>query len=132
VLTRTAVEEVLRFDPSVQLTARVALDDIEVGGATLAKGEQALLLIAAANRDRDQFEDPDAFDVGRQDNRHLAFSHGAHFCLGASLARLEGQVVFEAVATRIRDLAVTVDKPEYKESFVLRGLAALPVSFVSR
>jgi cytochrome P450 len=128
-LTRTAVEEVLRFDPPVQFTARVALDDIDIDGTTLGKGDQAIVLVAAANRDPDQFPDPDTFDVGRADNRHLAFGLGAHFCLGAPLARIEGQVALEALATRVEDLAIAVEQPEYKTNIVLRGLAALPVTF---
>ncbi len=128
-LARTAVEEVLRFDPPVQFTARVALDDIDVSGTTLSKGEQAILLLAAADRDPEQFPDPDRFDVGRQDNRHLAFSLGAHYCLGAPLARLEGLVAFEALAARVGDLRLAVEQPEYKDNIVLRGLSALPVTF---
>src|SRR4051812_1456995 len=81
-LARTAVEEVLRYDPPVQFTARVALEDMDMDGTTIEKGAQAIVLLAAANRDPEQFVDPDAFDVGRQDNRHLAFGLGAHFCLG--------------------------------------------------
>ena len=128
-LARSAVEEVLRYDPPVQFTARVALDDIDVDGTTLPKGGQAILLIAAANRDREQFADPDVFDVGRQDNRHLAFGLGAHFCIGAPLARVEGQVALAAMATRLADLELAIEQPEYKENIVLRGLAALPVTF---
>ena len=128
-LARTAVEEVLRYDPPVQFTARVALEDMDVSGTTLEKGAQAILLLAAANRDPEQFENPDAFDVGRQDNRHLAFGLGAHFCLGAPLARVEGQVALQAVATRVTDLGLAVEAPEYKENIVLRGLSALPVTF---
>jgi cytochrome P450 len=128
-LVRTAVEEVLRFDPPVQFTARVALEDIDIDGTTLGKGDQAIVLVAAANRDPEQFGDPDTFDVGRQDNRHLSFGLGAHFCLGAPLARVEGQLALEAVATRLADLALTVDQPEYKTNIVLRGLASLPVTY---
>jgi cytochrome P450 len=95
----------------------------------LGKGDHAMILIAAANRDPEQFPDPDRFDVGREDNHHLAFGFGAHFCLGAPLARVEGQVALEALATRVTDLTVTVDPPEYKENIVLRGMAALPVTF---
>lgn len=128
-LARTAVEEVLRFDPPVQFTARVALEDIDIDGTTLGQGDQAIVLVAAANRDPEQFDDPDTFDVGRPDNRHLSFGLGAHFCLGAPLARVEGQVALEAVATRLADLALAVDQPEYKTNIVLRGLASLPVTF---
>jgi len=128
-LVRTTVEEVLRFDPPVQFTARVAMDDIDFDGTTLGKGDQAIVLIGAANRDPEQFDDPDAFDIGRHDNRHLAFGLGAHFCLGAPLARVEGQVALEAIAAKVDDLALAVDQPEYKTNIVLRGLSALPVSF---
>jgi len=129
-LARTAVEEVLRYDPPVQFTARVALDDIDIDRTTLERGGQAILLLAAGNRDPEQFADPDSFDVGRQDNRHLAFGLGAHFCLGAPLARVEGQVALEAVASRLDHLSLAVEQPEYKENIVLRGLAGLPVTFV--
>jgi len=130
-LVRTAVEEILRYDPPVQFRARVALDDIDLDGTTLGKGEFAMVLVAAANRDPEQFPEPDTFNVGRQENRHLSFGLGAHFCLGAPLARVEGQVALEALATRIDDLAVAVEQPEYKQNIVLRGLAALPVTFAT-
>jgi cytochrome P450 len=128
-LVRTAVEEVLRYDPPVQFTARVALESMDIDATTLEQGAQAILLIAAANRDPEQFDNPDTFDVGRQDNRHLSFGLGAHFCLGAPLARAESQVALEAMATRVTDLALAVDAPEYKDNIVLRGLAALPLTF---
>jgi cytochrome P450 len=127
-LVRTAVEEVLRFDPPVQFTARVALEDIDIDGTRLAKGDQAILLIAAGNRDPEQFADPDRFEVGRHDNRHLAFGLGAHFCIGAPLARVESQVALETLCRHVRGLALDVEQPEYKENIVLRGLAALPVT----
>jgi len=128
-LARTAVEEVLRYDPPVQFTARVALEDMDVSGTTIEKGAQAILLLAAANRDPEQFDKPDTFDVGRRDNHHLAFGLGAHFCLGAPLARVEGQVALAAIARGVSDLALAVDAPEYKDNIVLRGLASLPVTF---
>ena len=127
-LARSAVEEVLRYDPPVQLDGRIAMTDIEVGGVTVAAGEQAMILLAAANRDPEQFDDPDAFEVTRSDNRHLSFGHGIHFCLGAPLARLEGQVALTALVRRFPDLALEVDDPPYKENVVLRGLASLPVT----
>jgi len=128
-LARGAVEEVLRYDPPVQFTARVALEDMDVSGTTIEKGAQAILLLAAANRDPEQFEKPDTFDVGRRDNHHLALGLGAHFCLGAPLARVEGQVALAAIARGVSDLALAVDAPEYKDNIVLRGLASLPVTF---
>ena len=97
-LMRTAVEEFLRFDGVVQATARIALEDVSIGGVAIPKGEGAILVIGAANRDPAQFEDPDRLDVARADNRHLAFGYGPHFCLGAGLARAEAQLALAASA----------------------------------
>ena len=127
-IARTAVEELLRFDPPVQLTARVALEDMEIGGQTLAKGTSAILLLGSANRDEAAFAEPDQLDVGRTDNHHLAFGFGTHFCLGAPLARLEGEVALTTLVRRFPDLALATDTPRYKENLVLRGLEELPLS----
>ncbi len=127
-VARSAVEELLRFDPPVQLTSRVALEDIEVGGATLAKGSMAVLLLGSANRDPAAFPDPDRLDLGRTDNHHLAFGFGTHFCLGAPLARLEGEVALTTLVRRFPDLALATDTPRYKENLILRGLEELPLS----
>jgi cytochrome P450 len=124
---KTAVEELLRFDPPVQLTSRLALEDIELDGFVLPKGQQAILLIGAANRDPAQFPNPSTLDITREENRHIAFGMGIHFCLGAPLARVEGQLALGQLVGRTRDLALTVEEPPYKENLVLRGLAALPV-----
>ncbi len=125
-LAPSAVEEVLRFDGPVHLTGRIATDAVQVGGVTVEPGQSVTTLLAAANRDPEVFPDPDRFDIGRTDNHHLTFSHGAHYCLGASLARLEGQVALEALARRAPDLQV-VASPRYREHFILRGLEALHV-----
>jgi cytochrome P450 len=129
-LIPSAVEEVLRYDGPVHITGRIATTDLEVAGHVLPKGSNVVTLLAAANRDPDKFPDPDRFDVGRADNHHLTFSHGIHYCLGAALARLEGQVVFGKLTERYPDLqlAVDPDEVEYREHFVLRGLKALPVA----
>ncbi|MCI3950023.1 MAG: cytochrome [Acidimicrobiales bacterium] len=127
-IARTAVEELLRFDPPVQLTARVALEDMEIGGQTLAKGTSAILLLGSANRDEAAFAEPDQLDVGRTDNHHLAFGFGTHFCLGAPLARLEGEVALTTLVQRFPGLALATDTPRYKENLVLRGLEELPLS----
>ena len=125
-LIRTCVEEVLRYDPPVQMTAR-----IDVSGVTFRKGQLAILLLAAANRDEAQFADPEAFDIGREDNRHLAFGMGIHFCVGAPLARVEGQIALDAIARRLKEPELLLEAPAYRENLVLRGLEALPVRFTS-
>lgn len=126
-LIGTAVEELLRFDPPVQLTARLALEDIQLGGKVLKQGQQGVILIGAVNRDPAQFPDPQRLDITRQENRHLAFGMGIHFCLGAPLARMEGRIALGQLAARTKTLELAVDEPPYKENLTLRGLAALPV-----
>ena len=128
-LAKSATEEVLRYDAPVQMTMRVAHEDLQFGDFTMPKGDMALLMLAAANRDPEAFDDAETFDITRDDSRHLSFSSGIHFCLGASLARLEGQVALATLARRLPTMELAVDRPEYKENLVLRGLAALPVSF---
>jgi cytochrome P450 len=128
-LAKSATEEVLRYDAPVQMTMRVAHEDLQFGDFTMARGEMAILMLAAANRDPEAFEDAETFDITRDDSRHLSFSSGIHFCLGASLARLEGQVALATLARRLPTMELDVDRPEYKENLVLRGLAGLPVRF---
>ncbi len=128
-LAQSAIEEVLRYDPPVQFTGRIAKEDMEVGGSLLKKGQQSVLLLGSANRDEGQFPDPDTFDITREGNQHVAFSHGIHFCVGAPLARVEGQIALATMARRIQDMKLLVDEPEYKENIVLRGVASLPVGF---
>jgi len=126
-VTRSGVEEMLRYVAPVQLTGRVALEPIEVGGVVVAPGEFAMLLIGSANRDPAAFTDPDTFDVARSDNNNLGFGFGIHHCLGAALARLEAQVALTALTRRARVIERSGDDLSYKENVVLRGLAALPV-----
>ena len=123
---RSAVEEMLRFVCPVQLTGRVALEDMEVGGARIAKGEFSMLLIGSANRDPAAFEDPETFDVTRTDNNHLGFGFGIHHCLGAPLARLEAKIALPALLRRARILERITDDLSYKENIVLRGLESPP------
>ena len=125
-LAPSAVEEILRFDGPVHLTGRIAMADTDVGGVRVEPGQSVTTLLAAANRDPDVFPDPDRFDIGRTENHHLTFSHGAHYCLGASLARLEGQVALEALVRRAPDVEV-IAEPRYREHFILRGLEELQV-----
>ncbi len=124
---RSAVEEMLRFVCPVQLTGRVALEDMEIAGAEIAKGQFSMLLIGSANRDPAAFEDPDTFDVRRAENNHLGFGFGIHHCLGAPLARLEAQIALPALFRRARELTRLDDGLSYKENIVLRGLESLPV-----
>ncbi len=121
----SAVEELLRYDSPVHVTARIATTGLEVGGTRIDAGEQVIAVVAAANRDPEAFGDPDRLDVGRTDNRHLSFSAGMHYCLGASLARLEGEVAFGALLRRFPRLALAGPEPSYRDHFVLRGLRSL-------
>jgi cytochrome P450 len=119
----------LRYDSPVQFTSRLLAADITLGGKQLRAGQAMLLVLGAANRDPEQFADPDKLDVTRPDNKHIAFGLGPHFCLGAPLARLEGRIVFETVLQRLPNLRLETPKPEYRDNFNLRGLKALPVTF---
>jgi pimeloyl-[acyl-carrier protein] synthase len=128
-LIASAVEELFRYDGPVQRTARVSGEDVAIAGRTIAKGELVMPFIGAADRDPAQFPDPDRLDIARTDNRHIAFGWGIHFCLGAPLARLEGQIALNTLVRRLPKLALATDKPEYRESLTLRGLSTLPVCF---
>jgi cytochrome P450 len=130
-LARNAVEEVLRFDPPVQVTGRISMTDLEFDGHTLSKGQQGLCVIGAANHDPAEFG-PTAgdFDITRGAKSHIAFGAGVHFCLGAPLARLEAEIAFEAFARKIGAFELA-DEPTYRENFVLRGLSRLPIRFGS-
>jgi pimeloyl-[acyl-carrier protein] synthase len=128
-LITSAVEELLRYDGPVQRTARVASADATIGGRTIAKGDMVMPFIAAADRDPAQFPEPDRLDLSRSDNRHIAFGWGIHFCLGAPLARIEGQIAIDALVRRLPALELATHEPEYRQSLTLRGLKTLPVKF---
>jgi len=128
-LITSAVEELLRYDGPVQRTARVAGDDVTFGGRTIRKGDMVMPFIGAADRDPAQFPDPDRLDLGRGDNRHIAFGWGIHFCLGAPLARVEGQIAIDTLVRRLPRLALVAEHAEYRQSLTLRGLKMLPVKF---
>lgn len=126
-LAPNAVEELLRYDSPVQLTVRSATADTELGGQRIAKGQQALVFLGAVNRDPDRFARPESLDLGRADARHhLSLGHGAHYCLGAPLARLEGQEAFGAMARRWRAIEVPGDVT-FRHTLTLRALEALHV-----
>ncbi len=126
-LMPSAVEEFLRFDSPVQFTDRVAREDVELGGQRIPRGRMVGLLLAAANHDPAQFAAPHRLDVGRADNRHVAFSGGAHFCLGAPLARLEAEITLGALLRRFPQLRGDASAVTYRPSVLLRGPVALPL-----
>ena len=129
-LVTGAVEEILRYDASVQSNSRQLVEDVEFGGQTLRRGEFVVVLAGAANRDPDQFADPDRFDVTRTDVQPMSFGAGMRFCLGAILARLELRAAFRRLA-RLDDLRLGVPEDEltYQRSTMFRGLLGLPVEF---
>jgi pimeloyl-[acyl-carrier protein] synthase len=128
-LVTGAVEELLRYDSPVQRTARITNAEVELGGRTLPAGAMVVAAIGAANRDPAQFADPDRLDIGRRDVRHISFGYGIHFCLGAPLARVEGQIALGTLLRRAPRLALAETHPEWRESSVLRGLKRLRVTF---
>jgi cytochrome P450 len=127
-MIRSAVEEILRFESPVQFTARVLKEDIEVCGQPIRKGWTMLCMLGAANRDPKQFKDPNQLDLNRLNNQHLAFSAGIHFCIGAQLARLEGQVAILNLVQRFPEMKIIGPKPEWAHTFGLRGLKSLSVA----
>jgi cytochrome P450 len=122
-----AIEELLRFDSPVQMTVRRAVDEIEVGGERIAAGDVFYALVGSANRDAERFPNPDELSFTRPNNRHLAFGHGAHYCLGAPLARLEAQLALSALLDRTGEIRLREDPPPWRPNPALRGLASLAV-----
>jgi cytochrome P450 len=122
-------EECLRYDPPVKSTQRIATDDVELRGKLLRKNDRIRWAIASANRDPAAFSEPDRFDIGRHPNPHVAFGAGIHFCLGVTLARVEGQEVFRALAERFPAFHLETDRLEYQPSIQFRSLKALLVSW---
>jgi len=130
-LIPSAVEEFLRFDgPVHHATFRFTAEPLELAGVSIPANQPVLVVLAGADRDPERFPDPDRLDVRRPDNRHLAFGHGIHFCLGAPLARLEGQIAFASLLRRFPELRLAVEPGElrWRHGLVLRGLRELPVT----
>ena len=125
-LVPSAVEEILRFDSPVQLDARTAFEDVEVAGLPIAEGTRVITLLGAANRDPARFRHPHRFDIGRQQGPPLSFASGIHYCLGANLARAEGQVVFEGLIRRFSRIELTGELV-HRPRVTLRGYEAVPV-----
>ena len=128
-LAASAVEELLRYESPVQHTARIAPADMELGGKSIKKGSRVVAVLAAANRDPKRFTNPDQLELDRADNRHLAFGWAAHFCFGAPLARMEGQIAFNLLLRRLRRPKLIEGPLRWRENAGLRGLETLRVSF---
>ncbi|QIB45338.1 cytochrome P450 family protein [Streptomyces aureoverticillatus] len=131
-LLETGLEELLRYDGPVELaTWRFATEPLRIGGQDIAAGDPVLVVLAAADRDPERFERPDLLDLTRRDNQHLGYGHGVHYCLGAPLARLEGQTALATLLRRLPDLQLAVDPEElrWRGGLIMRGLRTLPVTF---
>jgi len=130
-LIPSAVEEILRYEPPSQHTARLAPRDLEMRGKKISKRQAVIAVMAAGNRDPERFPEPDRFDVTRRDNRHLSFGWAAHFCFGAALARIEGQVTFEEMLRRLPDWSLEGGPAVWRTNLGLRGLTSLEIQFGS-
>jgi pimeloyl-[acyl-carrier protein] synthase len=125
----SAIEELLRYESPIQYTSRLAPADVDLGGKSISKRQAVIAVVGAANHDPERFPDPDRLDITRQDNRHLAFGWAAHFCFGAPLARLEGQIALSTMLRRLRNLALVPGALVWRTNMGFRGLEALPVTF---
>jgi cytochrome P450 len=128
-LITSTVEELLRFGPPVQATARTATIDLELAGESLTRGTQVIVMVAAANRDPLVFDEAEQLDIGREDNRHLSFGGGIHLCLGAPLARVEGQEAIGRLVRRFPGLKLVDDQVTWKPTTTIRGPASLPLTW---
>jgi hypothetical protein len=126
-MIRSSVEELLRYESPVQFTARVLKEDMEVCGQHIRKGWSILCMLGAANRDPKRFKEPNQLDLKRLNNQHLAFSAGPHACIGAQLARLEGQIAIQSLVQRFPQMKLAGLRPEWASTFGFRGLKSLPV-----
>ena len=124
-----AIEEMLRYESPIQYTARMTAHDLELGGQRMRRRQAVIAVLGAANRDPERFPNPDRFDIGRPDNRHVAFGWAGHFCFGAPLARMEGRVAFETLLRRMPQLTLEPQPVTWQENLCYRGLTALPVRF---
>ncbi len=130
-IIQVAVEELLRYESPSQYTGRLAHEDVELGGKKIRKRQAVLAVMGAANRDPEKFADPDHLDLTRKDNRHVAFGWGAHFCFGAPLARIEGQIAFATMLRRLSNLQLGPSPLVWRDNLGLRGLTNLQVSFAA-
>jgi cytochrome P450 len=128
-LAANAIEEFLRYDAPFQFMQRIAAENLQIGGTSVARGDRVWLMLGAANRDPAAFDDPDRLDLTRSHSHQIAFGQGIHYCPGAPLARLEGHIAFTALARRFVDFRLATDKLEWLPKIPNRGLKALPVNF---
>jgi cytochrome P450 len=128
-LIPSAIEEMLRYEPPSQHTARLAPEDVELGGKQIRKRQAVIAVMAAGNRDPERFPDPDRFDIAREDNRHLSFGWAAHFCFGAALARIEGQLALETMLRRLSNWSLEPAPLIWRTNLGLRGLTSLGLNF---
>jgi len=126
-VAETAIDELVRWESPVQLTMRIPTEEVEVAGAVFRPGQSVIAVLGAANRDPAVFDEPDRLDLGRSAGDHLSFGHGVHYCLGAQLARLEGQVALGELVRRFPDMTLATDRVRWRRLTFLRGLEALPV-----
>jgi cytochrome P450 len=128
-LLAPAIEEMLRYDTPVQITYRAALEDANIRGKQIRKGDLVNSILGSANRDPLRFSNPDRFVITRNEGRHLGFGMGIHFCIGAPLVRLEAEIVFETILRRFPSICLAVDSLEWQDHPIFRGLKSLPVQF---
>ena len=127
-LMPSAVEEFFRYDSPVQATIRHTIKDTEIGGVKINKGQSVMAMIGAANRDPEQFRNPNKLDIERSDNRHLSLGHGIHYCLGAPLARIEAEIAFRTLLEKVPIIEIEEENMEYGGTFILRGVKRLLIS----
>ena len=125
----SSIEELLRYESPIQYTARLAPANVDLGGKAIRRPQAVIAVVGAANHDPERFRHPDRLDITRQDNRHLAFGWAAHFCFGAPLARLEGQIALSTILRRLRNLALDTVALVWRCNMGFRGLESLPVTF---
>jgi len=128
-LISSAIEEMMRYENPVQITYRSAIEDVEMGGRQIRKGDLVNSILGSANRDLERYTDPDRFDITRNEGRHLNFGLGIHFCIGASLVRLEAEIAFLTILRRFPELQLVTEKLDWQEHPIFRGLKSLLVSF---
>ncbi len=126
-LISTAVQEMFRYESPLPFMHRYTTEDIEINGQSFSKGTRFGVLYGSANRDPQQFEDPDNFDIAREPNKHLAFSRGAHFCMGNHLSRLDMEIVFTTLLSRFSKIRLVGDEPEYRRGLSVRGPKSLQI-----